>query len=143
MKYINGTFEKLTPYKYSKNKDIIYSILSIGCTEATNDFSVDDVITWFLDSTVSLWLGYEEGTENIKNITVTNPIEKSDYKELNVLLWCGVAWDWELVWKCINKVAVLEGCTKITIRGRRGFMKRFKKYGIKEKYTIMEMKVAI
>jgi hypothetical protein len=139
--YCDNIFEPLTPYRFEKDRDEILAILADGCKYTNDEFNEQDVADWFDSGVVKIWLGYiEKGSSKIINITVTNVIQKKQ-KELNVLLWCGTAWDWELVWRCINEVAKIEQCQNITMRGRRGFLRRFAKFGAKEKYSIIKMGV--
>jgi hypothetical protein len=134
-----GHEELLTPYRYGKDKALILSMLKSGCEFTNDEFDEHDIAEWFLAKKVKVWLGFDnKDSTKINHILVNNVVGGTT---LNILMWCGEAKDWDLVWWCMNEIAKLENCKDISIRGRRGFMRRFKNHGIKEKYTIMTMEV--
>jgi len=131
-------FIRLTPASLADHHDLILSMLAEGCKYTNEEFNERDILGWFFEGEVKLWLTFvDQDPTQVSQITVT----KIAGQELNVLMWCGTAHDWDLVWEHINEVAKIEDCKKISIRGRRGFLRRFKKHGAKEKYAIIQMEV--
>ena len=59
----------------------------------------------------------------------------------NNLLVMGAAGDvnneWEMLDKDYTELAKSRGCTSYEFRARKGFLRKFKKFGIVEKYTVM------
>tara|TARA_R110002012_G_scaffold186597_1_gene353309 strand:+ start:318 stop:704 length:387 start_codon:yes stop_codon:yes gene_type:complete len=47
---------------------------------------------------------------------------------------------WDVLHKQFVQLAKDKGLTSIEFRGRRGFLRTFKQYGMTEKFTVMEMK---
>jgi hypothetical protein len=138
----DGNAEMLTPCRFKQHESALMALLESGCKYACDDFTAQDVADWFSAGKVKLWAGFEDkDTSQIKNLTVTNTVDQVTHNELCVLMWTGIAWDWDLVHFCINAVALVEKCTEITIRGRRGFLRRFRNHGAVEKYTVIKMEV--
>ena len=59
----------------------------------------------------------------------------------NILVIVGAAGDvkneWEVLDKDFTELAKSRGCTSYEFRARKGFLRKFKKFGIVEKYTVM------
>lgn len=49
--------------------------------------------------------------------------------------------EWEMLDKGFVALCKEKGCTSYEFRGRRGFLRTFKKYGMVEKYTVMSRPV--
>lgn len=50
----------------------------------------------------------------------------------------GDVWgEWEVLDRSFVELCQERGCTSYEFRGRRGFLRTFKKYGMTEKYTVM------
>jgi hypothetical protein len=140
MRFCDNHVQKCTPYTFHENEVVIRQILEEGMDHAYGEFDVDDIFEWFMAGNAEVWLGLgpiSGVTRPVYSVLVTRTKESV----LNVLFWSGKAWEWDAVHYCINEIAKMEGCQDITFRGRRGFLRCFKEYGAKEKYTILTMGV--
>lgn len=49
--------------------------------------------------------------------------------------------DWETVAAELSAIAQLKGCTHLEMRGRRGFLRLFKRYGWEESFTVINKEI--
>jgi hypothetical protein len=79
-------------------------------------------------------------TEQERLIGVVTIVQIGDVMHLD-----GAAGDvlgeWDILDKSFVELCKQKNCTSYEFRGRKGFLKTFKKFGMKEKYTVMSRAV--
>lgn len=115
---------------------VVLGMIVRGCQEI-NDFKYEDAVHWINTGQVQLWVGRNTPASVDSVLLAVNKPEKVD-----ILLWAGkMPSSWDAAWDCVKDVAKHYGKKKVSIRGRKGFMKVFKKYGMREKFTVMECEI--
>jgi hypothetical protein len=126
---------------YSADSDRILEHLEKGVPYSYGEFDVQDVMQWVFEGQAQLWYGHNED-DSIDSLIVTSKSENPTGWTLNIILWGGTApEDWFESWSVIHRMALENGCNKIIARGRKGLLRRFRAFGMKEKYTVMEAEV--
>lgn len=95
--------------------------------------SAAQIFSRLMDGTYEMWLPFD-GDRFVGMIInyVNGPVL--------VLVGAGgnVMNEWEGLHDCFVDLARKHGCSTYEFRGRRGFLRTFKKFGMTEKYTVME-----
>ena len=136
MKHFGDKYQLCKVKDVDENLQKIKDLLQRGCDRSFGELTPEIVIDWFRKGDVKFWIN-----KNVDCLLVTEiEYNQGGRVDLNVILWCGhVIDDWDTTWECLKEIACIENCFGISMRGRRGFMQRFKKYGVKEKYVIMQI----
>jgi len=76
-------------------------------------------------------------------IVVTAVIQYSEYNCLAIVGGAGKVGDYSDLDQVFNALAAQAQCQRYELRGRKGFVKKMKAQGWREKYTVMEKAVVI
>jgi len=103
---------------------------------STPDTSAGDIVSFLQQDRYQLYFTFSG--ERLIGIVITHVNDKA-------LQFVGASGDvlgeWDVLHEQFVQLAKEKELTSIEFRGRRGFLRTFKKYGMVEKMTIMEMKI--
>ena len=106
--------------------------------------TVDDILQGILSGANVLWLAFEE-TENNKiyGVVITNVMTYPRLKTLNVFYCAGNKlrlWQTPMM-DVLVRYAKDNGCCKIELTGRRGWLRSLKAWNVQEAYVVCEIEV--
>lgn len=133
-------FKILSLNDYMENADLINGWFEDISRHSGGEFT-PDVIRTILSRGSHQGLGWITDDDDLVGIIVSTVVEYSTYRCLSIVGAAGAAGGqagYDQAHQIFNLMAIKMECSRFEFKGRRGFAKKFKNLGWKEKYTVYE-----
>lgn len=116
-----------------RNKDKVFGWLKD--TAAKSESTLDMLVRHFNESTVYAWCWRPD---TIDGLLIANVRKNGDEVIFSISVGCGDAENnWDLINDSIHAEALAQGCNKLEMKTRHGMMRRMRKYGWNENYSVI------